>query len=108
MDQRLRDIVLGKGTKVILIHPMHFSINTPDFAYMRKIKQSMSREQWMNITKSTLDSLRWNGRGIRDLLVELLQMVPRTSPLGNIYRNVLKTRDHHAPQLESQSQNSLT
>ena len=70
--------LLKDGLKVILIHPMHFAINTPDFAYMYKIKQSMSRDQWNTMDKSILDQLRWKGRGIRNLLTELLQTAPQT------------------------------
>ncbi len=82
INQPLADTILGQGTKVIIIHPMHYALNTPHFAYMYDIKQSMGREEWKNMTKSTLNKHRWKGRGIRDFLVELLHLSPHKSSLG--------------------------
>ncbi|UCM93128.1 MULTISPECIES: hypothetical protein [unclassified Candidatus Tisiphia] len=84
LDERLRNIVLNQATKVITIHPMHFAINTPYFAYMYDIKQSVSREEWKNMTKSTLNKLKWQGYGIRNLIIELLGIVPETLPLRTL------------------------
>lgn len=82
--QHLKEKIQGIGIKVLLIHPMHFAINTPHFAYMYQIKQSMDREEWKSMTQSTLNKLRWKGRGIRDLIVELLQIAPRISSLRDL------------------------
>ena len=79
MDSYLKEKILGEGTKVLLIHPMHFSLNTPDFSYMKQIKQSLSRKEWNEMSHKTLNDLRWKGRGIRNLLTEILQMVPKRS-----------------------------
>ena len=42
MHEQLRQALLMEGTKVLVIHPMHFTINTPAFDYMVNIKKSMS------------------------------------------------------------------
>jgi hypothetical protein len=84
LDQKLKMKILGPGSKVIIIHPMHFALNTPHFSYMYDVKQSLSREEWRNMTTSTLKKLRWKGRGIRDFIVELLQLKPQTSRLGSL------------------------
>lgn len=84
MNQHLKEKLLGPGRKVIIIHPMHFAINTPDFGYMYTIKQSMSRERWKGMNKSILNDLRWKGRGIRDIIIELIQMAPQISSLGSL------------------------
>jgi len=84
MNSYLKEMMKKEGMKVITIHPMHFAINTPDFGYMYKIKQSVSREAWKNMTKSTLNDFRWKGRGIRDLLVDLIQMSPKISSLREL------------------------
>lgn len=84
ITQGLREKIQGPGRKVLLIHPMHFAINTPHFAYMHQIKQSMGREDWKSMTRSTLNKLRWKGRGIRDLIVELLQIAPQISSLRDL------------------------
>jgi hypothetical protein len=84
ITQPLKEKIQGTGTKVLLIHPMHFAINTPHFGYMYQIKQSMDREEWKNMTQSRLNQLRWKGRGIRDLIVELLQIAPQISSLRDL------------------------
>ena len=81
---RLRDAIIGPGIKIILIHPMHFAINTPYFKYMYDIKQSVSRQEWNSMSKSTIDKIRWRGPGIRDFLIELLAISNNTSTLGGL------------------------
>ncbi len=82
----LSQALMKEGPKVILIHPMHFALNTPDFTYMSQIKQSMSRKSWSEMTRQDLDRLRWKGRGIRDFLIDLLQVAPPSSSLGTLAR----------------------
>ncbi len=92
MNQSLSHALSRDEIKVVMIHPMHFSINSPDFSYMYQIKQSLSREEWRTMTRSTLNKLRWKGRGIRDFLVELLQTASKTSTLGIFVEHFLQTR----------------
>lgn len=77
----------GPGLKVLLIHPMHFAINTPYFDYMYQIKKSVRQEEWKNMTQRTLNKHRWKGRGIRDLIIELLQNAPQISSMGTLISN---------------------
>jgi hypothetical protein len=86
ISPQLIETVLSPSEKVILIHPMHFALNTPDFSYMYHIKQSMSRDEWKYLTKEKLHQLRWKGLGIRNFLIELLQIAPSTSTLGNMLK----------------------
>ncbi len=86
ISRELTSLILGKGTKVIIIHPMHFCLNTPNFSYMYDIKQSFTRHQWKNMPKNTLNYLRWKGLGIRDLLIELIQLAPKKSFLGTLLK----------------------
>lgn len=88
LNQSLQNAILGYGIKVIIIHPMHFALNTPNFSYMYDIKQSVDRVGWKNMTKSTLNKLKWNNDGIRNLIIELLQLAPATLPL----RTLITTR----------------
>lgn len=78
----------GKGNKVIIIHPMHFSLNTPNFAFMSNIKQSMDRDTWKSMTKSDLERLCWKRRGIKDFLIELVEAAPSTCSLGSLKSNL--------------------
>ena len=61
------------AAKVLLVHPMHFSLNTPDFAFMRRIKDSLSRKQWNGLSAEGLAGLTFNQRGIRDVVKEWVQ-----------------------------------
>jgi hypothetical protein len=62
----------GPGAKVVLLHPMHFALNTPRFEYMADIKRSVTREAWNGMTNARLGELRFQGRGIRDFVIDLL------------------------------------
>jgi len=86
ISPELTTSILGKGTKVIIIHPMHFCLNTPNFSYMYDIKQSVTRHEWKNMTKNMLNNLRWNGCGIRDLLIEIIKLAPKKSFLGSLLK----------------------
>ena len=63
------------GLKVLLLHPMHFAVNTPTLEYMGRIKQSASRQDWHALTGSQLADRRFQGRGIRDLVIDLFEHI---------------------------------
>lgn len=86
ITKELKEKIQGPGIKVLLIHPMHFAINTPHFDYMYQIKQSINRGDWKTMTQRTLNHLRWKNRGIRDLIIDLLQIAPQTISLRELYR----------------------
>jgi len=65
--------LLVPGLKVIVVHPMHFAVNTPHFEYMVGIKRSYSRAEWNELSGARLEAIRHRGRGIRDLLLELIE-----------------------------------
>jgi hypothetical protein len=92
INQNLQQALSREGAKVVIIHPMHFSINSPDFSYMYQIKQSINREEWKTMTRSALNKLKWKGRGIRDFLVELLQTASKTSTLGAFAEYFLQSK----------------
>jgi hypothetical protein len=61
------------GLKVINFHPAHMAFNTPDFAYTRSIKDSMSRESWNNLSLSELQNLEnKNKPGIRKTIQQII------------------------------------
>lgn len=81
---KINQALMKTGMKVITIHPMHFSLNTPNFTYMYDIKKSLNRKEWKGMTQERLHNLRWKGRGIRDLLVDLLKTTHQTFFLGEL------------------------
>jgi hypothetical protein len=84
IDPSFSAVALSPGSKVILLHPMHFMLNTPYFDYMYKIKQSVSRKEWQEMSTKTLSKLSWQGRGIQDFIKELIQLIPKTVTLGSL------------------------
>lgn len=84
MTSFLEEKMLEPGVKTIIIHPMHFSLNTPHFSYMYDIKKTINRTEWNNMTEQTLKKLHWKGLGIRNLIVELLQLGSPTDSLGSL------------------------
>lgn len=85
LDQTLQDKLSMDGYKVILIHPMHFSLNTPNFEYMYDIKQTISRYQWNNLTSNQLSQMRCKSRGIRDLMQDILTSCDNFMTIGELY-----------------------
>lgn len=70
-----------EGLFVVTIHPMHFAINTPYFAYMREIKDRLSRKQWHQLTAQDLKEMEYKGRGIRDFLIDLIDRAGQTESM---------------------------
>lgn len=88
--------IQGPGLKVLLIHPMHFAVNTPHFDYMYQIKKSVRQEEWKNMTQSTLNKHRWKGRGIRNLIIELLKNAPQISSMGALMPSNIFSKQHNS------------
>ena len=61
------------GLKVINFHPAHVCFNTPNFGYTRKIKDSVSREEWNNLSKENLKKIEYNQYGIRNFLEKIIE-----------------------------------
>lgn len=76
--------------KIILIHPMHFALNTPNFNYMADIKKSLNRNQWNNLSKSSLERISFKGRGIRDFIIDLVNTSKKSITLRDVYHSALK------------------
>lgn len=72
------------GTKVIVVHPMHFALNTPHFDYMASIKRRTTRERWRAFTRRDLDALRWRSRGIRDLVLRVVSAASAYTTIGAV------------------------
>lgn len=62
-----------EGARVLLLHPMHWAMNSPSFEYMAQIKLMTSRAQWSGMSRGAIDTHRWRGRGVRDLIQEVFE-----------------------------------
>ena len=75
--------------KVLSIHPMHFVLNSPDLAFMQRIKRMRTREQWNNMQEDELQTLCHKGRGIRNLIEEIISATVNFSTLRLEYNKLL-------------------
>ena len=62
------------GLKVISFHPINMVFNTPYIAWMRQIKDSLSREEFNNISSEMIAQKRNNERGAFDLIGEIIEL----------------------------------
>lgn len=66
------------GIKVISFHPMNFIFNSPSLTYMRNIKDTLSREEYQNISASTIERLSNNNFGIRNTVIDIINFVKQS------------------------------
>lgn len=90
MNLNLQQSLEKPGIKVLLVHPMHLALNTPRFEYMAEIKSSLSRQAWNQLSLAMLNQHRWKGRGIKDLLIDIFQVVPQNLSLKSFAGNFVK------------------
>ncbi len=67
-----KDKLASIGLKTIVIHPMHFVVNTPNWEYMIEIKNRFNRKEWSSLSKADLLKLRNRNRGIATLIEDLI------------------------------------
>ena len=62
------------GLKVISFHPMNYIINTPEIDYMRKIKSTLSRNEYNQIDESTVSRFKYHSNGIRNVILQIMEL----------------------------------
>lgn len=65
----------SRGLRIIDLHPMHFAINTPNFKYMRNIKDSLTPNEWNNLNCDNIKKLLYRGLGITDYIKHLVEFI---------------------------------
>lgn len=63
------------GIKIISFHPMNFVFNSPTISYMRQIKDSLTREEYNNITTEVIKKLRNKDAGIQKTIIKIIEFV---------------------------------
>ena len=105
LELRLTDEVVDKlltnTVKTIIIHPMHFVLNTPYWEYMVDVKQNLSREKWNNLIASDVLKMKHEGNGITTFMQEIIALVKsrniKTTTIGEIMNKelmLLKTNEY--------------
>lgn len=69
--ERLISALSAPGLKVINFHPAHMAFNTPDFAYTRRIKDTMSRSAWNNMSHDDIKKIKHKGVGIGTIVQQI-------------------------------------
>lgn len=73
--EKYSKLLTTPGIKIISFHPMNFVFNTPELAFMRNIKDSMTRDQYINITPAMIAKYRNQTLGIRDTVLGIIEYV---------------------------------
>ncbi len=62
------------GLKVISFHPMNMAFNTPYIAWMRQIKDSLTREEFNNISAEMIATKHNREKGAYDVVMEIINL----------------------------------
>jgi hypothetical protein len=63
------------GIKIINFHPMNMVFNTPYMKFMREIKDTLSREEYNNISFETIELKKNKGIGITNTVKDIIDFV---------------------------------
>ena len=67
------------GIKIISVHPMNYVVNTPEIDYMRKIKDTLSRQEYNTISAEEIGQRHYAGLGTKNLVEEIVSLAGRHS-----------------------------
>lgn len=73
MSSLLKKSLVSEGLKTLLIHPMHFVLNSPNWEYMVQIKKKCDRKKWNEMAKTDLLNLKNHEKGIGTLFKSLME-----------------------------------
>jgi len=90
MNNILYEKLMSNGYKVIIVHPMHFAINTPYWEYMVNIKKSSSRKEWISRDNTELNKFKNKGVGITHLIKEITRLDVEYTSIEAISQNIRK------------------
>ena len=80
------------GLKVISFHPVNMVFNTPYIAWMRQIKDSLSREEFNNISEEMIEQRKNREKGAFDLVTEIVDLTQKIQApilsIDEIYRHI--------------------
>ena len=81
------------GLKVISFHPVNMAFNTPEIAWMRQIKDSLTREEFNHIDADMIQRNRNREKGAFDLVMEIIDLTQKLNApiltLNEIYDKTL-------------------
>lgn len=88
------DRYTSPGIKIVSFHPMNFIFNSPTMKYMRSIKDSLTREEYNDISRETIDKMRNREDGIGKTTLEIIKWVKEQDfpilSMNELYYKVIK------------------
>ncbi len=88
------DFFISPGIKIISFHPMNFVFNSPSMPFMRHIKDSLSREEYNNISVISIEKLRNKDEGIGKTVIEIAKFAKENNfpilSLNELYQKIVK------------------
>lgn len=70
-----KKLFISPGLKIISFHPMNVVFNSPSLKFMRQIKDSLTREEYNNITQQTIKRISNKGFGVGNTVTEIINHV---------------------------------
>ena len=67
------------GIKIISFHPMNFVLNSPNFQFMRQIKDSMTRTEFNQLNTPEIKRLQNTKAGIKETIEQIFDMVSKNN-----------------------------
>jgi hypothetical protein len=72
---------------------MNFVFNSPNMTFMRQIKDSLTREEYNNISITTINNLKNKNEGIGQTVIDIVKFVKENNypimSLNEIYNNLI-------------------
>ncbi|MGB5024640.1 MAG: hypothetical protein WBO44_04780 [Saprospiraceae bacterium] len=88
------DLFTSPGIKIISFHPMNFVFNSPTMSFMRQIKDSLTQEEYNNITIQTVEEKRNRDKGIGQTVMEIIKFVKENNypilSLNEVYNKIVE------------------
>ena len=82
----------SNGLKIISFHPIDFVLNSNSYEFMRKVRDSVSRNEYNMMSKETIDKVQNNNKGIRNFICEIFEFVEENNfkvmTLDEIYSEI--------------------
>jgi hypothetical protein len=84
----------SNGLKIISFHPIDFVLNSDSYEFMRKVRDSVSRNEYNNMSKETINKVKNDSKGIRDFIYQILEFVENNNlkimTLDEIYGEIIR------------------
>ena len=88
------DLFLTPGIKIISFHPMNLVFNSPSLTFMRNIKDSLSREDYINISSDFIVCHRNKNMGIGKTVIDIVDFVKMKNlpvlSMNELYNEIIR------------------